>query len=276
MVLFPACFSSRLTFTKGTTPAQLREKLKDTEFKNRLIAYLEKIVKLDFNWTDHPDDDEIRRLKPWEHSGYQFPTYGDHLTSLKDWQFAFRCDAKKIATQCQTHRHSETCKKKGTEGRFGFDGEGKELVPETVVDVDTGKINIKRGHRRANNHIPAVCSSTWSNHDIKPTFISELESLSSMFYMTSYIAKGEDDSSDVVALESAFRDLEKEGVLSNSDLMNDLRRLMIRINYTRNSGLNFSAAQVVAMLLNIGKEGTHYTNSKFTTLNLYAFVNHAK
>src|SRR5438046_7035399 len=103
--------------------------------------------------------------------------------SLKDWQFAFRCDAKKIAIQCQTHRHSETCKKKGTECRFGFDGEGKELVPETVVDVDTGKINIKRGHRRANNHIPAVCSSTQLNHDIKPTFILGLASLNSMFYI---------------------------------------------------------------------------------------------
>ena len=30
------------------------------------------------------------------------------------------------------------------------------------------------------------------------------------------------------------------------------------------------------MLLNIGNEGTHYTNSKFVTLNLYTFVNHAK
>jgi hypothetical protein len=233
-------------------------------------------VKLDFDWAKHPDEAEIRRLKPWEHASYQFPCYGDNLTSLKDWQFTFRCDAKTVATQCQTHRHSETCRKNGTECRFGFYGEGKELVPQTVVDIETGKIEIKRGHQRANNHIPAVCSVTRSNNDANPTFTSGLESLGSTFYMTSYMCKGDDDSGDAVALESAFRDLEKEKVLTNSDQVNDLRRLMIRINYIRNSGLNFSGAQVAAMLLNIGIEGTHYTNSKFATLNFYAFVNHAK
>jgi hypothetical protein len=51
---------------------------------------------------------------------------------------------------------------------------------------------------------------------------------------------------------------------------------MIRINYIRSSGLNFSGGQVAAMLLNIGNEGTHYTNSKLVTLNLYAFINHKK
>ena len=225
---------------------------------------------------DHPEEAEIRRLKPWQHAGYEFPSYGDNLTSLKEWQDAFSSDTKKIAMQCQTHRHTATCKKKGTECRFGFYGEGKELVAETVVDIDTGKIDIKRGHRRANNHITAVSSVTRSNNDAKPTFTSGLESLSCTFYMTSYMCKGDDDSGDAVALESAFRDLEKEKVFTYSDEVNDLRRLMIRINYIRNSGLNFSGAQVAAMLLNIGNEGTHYTNSKFVTLNLYTFVNHAK
>jgi hypothetical protein len=125
----------------------LWEELKDPQFKNRLVEYLEKIIKLDFNWAEHPHKEEIQCLKPWQHAGYEFPNYRDNLTSLKEWQFTFRCDTKKIATQCQTHCHSGTCKKKGTECRFGFNGEGKELVAETVVDIDTGKIEIKRGHQ---------------------------------------------------------------------------------------------------------------------------------
>ena len=188
-------------------------------------------MKLDFDWADHPEETEIRCLKPWQHASYEFPNYEDKLTLLKEWQFTFRCDTKKIASQCQTHHHSGMCKKKGTECRSGFDGEGKELVPETMVDIDTGKIDLKRGHQRVNNHIMAVCSVTWSNNDTKPTFTSSLECLSSMFYMTSYMCKGDDDSGDAVALESAFRELEKEKVLMYSDEVNDLRRLMIRVNY---------------------------------------------
>jgi hypothetical protein len=56
------------------------------------------------------------------------------------------------------------------------------------------------------------------------------------------------------------------------DLMERMRRLMIRINYTRSYSRQFSGAQVAAMLLNIGKEGTHYCTSTFSSLNLFAVV----
>lgn len=35
----------------------------------------------------------------------------------------------------QTHRHSATYRKKGTHCRFGFQGDGKPLGPETTVNV---------------------------------------------------------------------------------------------------------------------------------------------
>jgi hypothetical protein len=90
--------------------------------------------------------------------------------------------------------------------------------------------------------------------------------------MTSYITKSEDDISDLIALEESWRDLEKEGILKNPNETERLRRLMIRINHTRSSGRRFSGAQVAAILLGIGNDGTHYTSSTFNILNLSTFV----
>lgn len=44
----------------------------------------------------------------------------------------------------QTHRHSATYRK-GTHGRFEFQGDGKPLVPETTANVIiTGEVDVLR------------------------------------------------------------------------------------------------------------------------------------
>jgi hypothetical protein len=255
------------------SPREFREKLEKVEgFKEEIIIYLENLIKLDFDWAKEVDENEVHALQDFQHPGYQYPKYDQEGTSLEDWKANMNRDSKAIAVKTQLHRHHLTCYKKGKKCRFGFSGEGKTLVPETTVDVDTGKIELKRGHTRVNNHNPILAAVSRSNHDLKSIFTSGFESLSSMYYMTSYITKSEDDTSDLIALEESWRDLEKEGILRNPNEMERLRRLMIRINHTRSSGRQFSGAQVAAILLGIGNEGTHYASSTFNKLSLSTFV----
>jgi hypothetical protein len=260
----------------GKSPSQFRELLRDEGYRKRVVQYLETVVKLDFDWTPYPQEIEIRGLNKWEHPSFQWPPYGKATSTTTEWQSDFNRDAKAIATTVQTHRHTATCRKKGTVCRFGYAGEGKDLVAETTADVEQGTIDLKRGNSHANNHNPSLASVTRSNHDIKPTFTSGYQCLSSLYYMTTYMSKFEDDTSDLVAMDAAWRDLTKEGVLSSVNSRDRLRRLAIRMNYLRNTGQQFSGAQVAAMLLAIGTEGTQYTSSKYAIVNLYTFINYAR
>ena len=125
-----------------------------------------------------------------------------------------------------------------------------------------------------NNHNPSIAAVTRSNHDVKPTFLSGYKSLQSLYYMTAYVSKFEDDISDAVIMESAWRGLERDGILPTADDRERLNRLIIRLAYLRQSSLQFSGAQVAAMFLGIGKEGTHYTNCSFSRISLYGLINY--
>jgi hypothetical protein len=243
--------------------------MSDEGFRDRLIVYLENVIKLDFNWVDEPDEIEIHGRAQWEHPSYQFPNYdvneNGEVVSDDEWMVKFLHDAKGIAAMTETHKHTATCRKKGTTCRFGFGfgGSGKALVEETTIDVDSGRIEIKRGNAKANNHNPAMAAVTRSNHDLKLTFTSGYKSLQSLYYMTAYTSKFEDDTSDIFAMDSAFKALESESLLSTTNAKERIRRLIIRMNYIRQGSLQFSGAQVAGMLLDIGREGTHYTASTF-------------
>lgn len=97
-----------------------------------------------------------------------------------------------------------------------------------------------------------------------------------MYYITMYVAKGEDDVSDIMAMKDSFRTLERAGVIPDNDMVEQTRRLMIRMNYLRQSGRQFSGAQVAAMLLNIGRDGIHYTGSLFARLSMFQFIRYLK
>src|SRR5579859_6031251 len=142
------------------------------------------------------------------------------------------------------------------------------------VDLQSGEIILKRANAVANNHNPLMAAVTRSNHDLKPTFVSGLECLKSVYYMTIYVSKFDDDISDAVVMESAWRGLEQDVILPTTDDRERLRRLIIRLVYLRQCSLQFSGAQVAAMFLGIGNEGTHYTNCRFSKMSLYAFINY--
>ena len=249
-------------------------------------------MKLDFEWTKEPSEATIYGQDKASHAGYRFPSYHsttvdiDAMTDVNydtnkdtahdqtEWMNAFLFDAKAIAVATQTHMHTATCRKKGTACRFGFAGQGKALCPTTVIDPGTGEIQIKRANAMVNNHNPLMASITRSNHDLKPTFLSGYKSLQSMYYMTSYVSKFEDDTSDAVIMEAAWKGLERDGILPTTDDRDRLNRLIIRLSYLRQSSLLFSGAQIAAMFLSIGREGTHYTNWTFSRVSLYALISY--
>jgi hypothetical protein len=257
----------------GLSPRRFREKLQDPNFCDRLVNYLENLIKMDFDWAVEPDENEIRNsCSSFEHPSFQFPDYGPSSLSIDEWRRAYHYDAKSIAVCTQIHRHTATCRKKGTLCRFDYGENGKELATRTEIDKESGKIVHKRLHRFANNHSPTISSVSRSNNDIKITFTSGLENLKSMYYMTMYVAKHEDDNSDRLAMEAAWEQLEQEGILKTNNEVEKCRRLILRMNYIRQSGMQFSGAQIAAMVLNIGQKGTHYTDSKFGYVNLRIFV----
>lgn len=77
-------------------------------------------------------------------------------------------------------------------------------------------------------------------------------------------------------MDAAFKGLERENVLDSANVKERIRRLIIRMNYIRHASLQFSGAQIAGMLLNIGREGTHYPMSKFSRINLYTFLNYVQ
>jgi len=249
------------------------------------VDYLEAIFKLDFDWTDDPDEVAIYGRAKCEHPTYEFPDYdltnkldgqADVDITLDSWFSNFEYDAKSIAIATQTHHHTATCKKKGTVCRFGFGGEGKAICSTTVIHLKSGEIDLKRGNALANNHNPLIAAVTRSNHDLKPTFLSGFKSLQSMYYMTTYVSKFDDDISDAVVMETAWKGLERDRILPMSDDRERLRRLIVRLVYLRQASLQFSGAQIAAMFLGIGNEGTHYTNCNFNKVNLYSFIKYCE
>jgi hypothetical protein len=243
------------------------------EFQRKLIEYLEQLIKLDFDWAVEPDEIDVNGQEPGDHPGYRFPTYGrEGNCTLEEWMKDFEFDAKSIAIATQTHHHTSTCRKKGTACRFHFSGDGKKLNPETKIDLEKAIIELKRGHPMVNNHNPLISAVNRANHDLTAIFTSCLKRLQSMYYMTTYVSKCEDDTSDLIAMKEAFRTLERDKILPCADEQEQVRRLIIRINYLRQNSTQFSGAQTAAMLLKIGNDGTHYTNTTFSRINLYKFM----
>jgi len=264
----------------------------NSEYKDKVIAYLEEIIKLDFTWAELPlESDVLLQVRKLCHPGIDFPIYRhghdkDPLTTQNGiidcfgnsadgddiWLSDFLADSKAVAVATQIHHHTSTCNKKGTACRFHFDGAGKQLQSATMIDEEKGVINLKRSHPMVNNHCPAISAVTRSNHDVTAIFSSSLKRLQSMYYITSYVAKGEDDVSDIAAIREAFRSLESRGVIPSSDIQEQIRRIITRMNYLRQSNMQFSGAQVAAMFLNIGRDGMHYTNLQFSRLNLFQLI----
>ena len=81
--------------------------------------------------------------------------------------------------------------------------EEKLLFAHISINLKKVKIILKRNNVLTNNHNPLIDAMTRSNHDLKFTFLSELKSLKSIYYIIIYISKYENDVSDAVIMNFA-------------------------------------------------------------------------
>lgn len=143
---------------------------------------------------------------------------------------------------------------------------GKEKILKTFIEKKSGKIFIKRNDGYVNEFNPFIALAVRCNHDIQPIFISQNQSLSLIYYLTNYITKNSLNSYNI--LEYSYIAL-KSCEQYSSNLSGDLKTkyLISGIYNAMANSTEYSSAQVAAMLLNIGNDGTFYSSHK--TCNLY-------
>src|ERR1700736_4019468 len=89
-----------------------------------------------------------------------------------------------------------------------------------------------------------MAAVTLSNHDLKPAFLSWHKSLESMYDMTTYAAKCKQNTSNLVTVHAAFRDLEQEHISISADSREHLHRLIIPIKVCIKTVFNFQECRL--------------------------------
>lgn len=158
---------------------------------------------------------------------------------------------KQLINNCQMHKHTATCKKKGTHCRFLFP---RSLIQETTIQFDPLRIIPSRTHPMVNNFNQYIMLALKANHDIQPLFSSLFESMSALYYMTNYCTKrGPSMHSMLSLMTSSVRNLDDE--TQNLPTENKVVRLMHRCYNTASNATEFSSAQIASMALRLGNEG---------------------
>ena len=128
--------------------AKLKEELKDETFKNKLIDYLERIIKQGYLDANDVEEDEqlCQNLQDLDVSevSCKYPVNSD------DPQF--ENDVNKLVTVANTHSCRATCykyRKTKEKCRFEFP---REIVPKT--EIEGKNIKLKRTNEMINNYNP--------------------------------------------------------------------------------------------------------------------------
>lgn len=276
-------------------PKQYKQLLKSSLFRDKLQEYIDSIVLCDYDnlkeeeevnenenlfdenflmesepmdWTSiDSDDNDINCIK--------LDTFVKDLSYLENSEIDIEKlkklvnnDIYNIAKRTQTHICSEKCLDKSNVCKRGFGKKytGKEKFPKTTIDKKTGKINIKRNNGYINEFNPFIALALKCNQDIKPIFVSQDQSLSLIYYLTNYITKNSLNSYNILEYSyMAFKSFEKYN--SNFTGYEKSKLLISGIYNAMANSTEYSSAQVAAMLLNIGNDGTFYSSHK--TCNLY-------
>lgn len=102
-------------------------------------------------------------------------------------------DLHHLAEQCQCHSHWSTCYKycKDSEKKeCRFDLDERHCLLDTVVDPDTGEIDLRRLDGMVNNFNDTILAAIRCNMDIK--FVGSGESAKAiLYYITDYISKAQ-------------------------------------------------------------------------------------
>ena len=190
----------------------------------------------------------------------------------------FKEDVFKIGVQSVIHKCGFSCYKKlkSSECRMGFgiDNEGKSTVKESSINQQTGEIVIKRNNSHVSDFNPFMMVGLRSNHNIQFLGASNNQCLKRIYYCTNYMTKHGISSYNAICFaSSAFEKLNNQKSLSTEDYAKQL--LYKTYNFAANH-TEYSGAQVASMILNNGKDGTHYSSHESETLNVWEILKFLK
>ncbi|KAF8123174.1 hypothetical protein EV363DRAFT_1273007, partial [Boletus edulis] len=238
----------------------------DTEFRNRLIAFLDDTIASSVTADPLPEIDICSSVN------HPCSVRGPSLEGSDDSVFLKRKkDVHCLATACQVHKHTTTCFKywKGPpeprECRFGLDE--KNFVGRSYVDDETGDVHLRYLDGMVNRYNETMLECLRCNMDIQ--FVgSGVSAKAIVYYITDYITKSQLKAHVAYsALEVAVAKV-GEYDPSGDDLKVRAKRLLQKCAYSMISRQELSAQQVSSYLLSYGD---HYTSHTYRSLYWSSF-----
>ncbi|CAF4098595.1 unnamed protein product, partial [Adineta steineri] len=227
------------------TPVCMKNNVQDEAFKERLISYLEDIIKEDLDLFRESNDTGLNESDVREINTTNVLA-ACRLTpkpSTKNFDQIFREDAGELAEQNNKHRHTRTCYKYGEKCRSHMP---RELIAKSEINSVTGTISMKRNHKWINNYNEWIISACRSNMDIKFVW-SGCDAKALSYYITDYITKSNVSFHDNLALLVKVRkdfDEKRSNPPDNNNIHERSRRLLLKMHNTLASQQELSGVQV--------------------------------
>ena len=238
----------------------------DTEFRNRLLAFLDDTI------ASSVPADPLPGIDICSSVNHPCSVRGPSLEGSDD-TVILKCkkDVHCLATACQVHKHTTTCFKywKGPpeprECRFGLDE--RNFVGRSYIDDETGDVHLRYLDGMVNRYNETMLECLRCNMDIQ--FVgSGVSAKAIVYYITDYITKSQ------LKAHVAYSALEvavaKVGEYDPTvdDLKVCAKRLLQKCVYSMISRQELSAQQVCSYLL---AYGDHYTSHVYRNLYWSAF-----
>ncbi|CAM4822210.1 unnamed protein product [Rotaria magnacalcarata] len=219
------------------TPTQLKQQIQNEDFRQKLVQYLEDIIKEDLDQFRNATEQVEKEVAP-----ACLPTPNpSHV------------DFRRIVETSNIHKHSATCYKYSKEKPDGLKScrmrMPRVLVKNSSIDTFTGQITMRRSHPWINNFNEWLISACRSNMDIKFIWTGN-DAKALVYYITDYVTKSSLAFYDMFALA--------QNVLNPSSSNNRCYNMIA-------SHQEVSGVQVASYLMNYGD---HYTTHTFKNLFL--------
>ena len=253
----------------GLNPDEIKEHvLTDNNFKESLLKYLDSAIS-----TCVPDDPVPLVTVPsslYDPCSIRGVNKG---MGMSPTPVEYQKDFHHLAERCQCHSHREMCFKfcKATEVqecRFGLDS--GNFTADSVVDPETGEINLKCLDGMVNNFNETILSAIRCNMDIK--FIGSGASAKAiLYYITDYISKTQLKAHMAyAALELAVRKLGEYNPVDD-ELTLRAKRMLQKCAHAMISQQELCGQQVASYLMDWEDHFTSHTFNRlyWTTFEVY-------
>jgi hypothetical protein len=125
------------------TPVEMKVKLKNDTFRQHLCCWVDSLIKCDL------EDYNVREIAPSTvHPCCRSLNLNKNINTMQ-MEKNFKVAVYEIVQKSNVHKCSFTCKSKFHDNcRFGFP---KNLIEQTLINEETGKVEIKRNNPNLNN-----------------------------------------------------------------------------------------------------------------------------